>query len=1598
MADYTSRSIHRLREEPGLPNYRSIFNQEPLRRRLSHRLALLACLAICACLPMEAQIVNPTDTVSPPTEGVGHDYLKMLNETVNPENGAVNLRIQVPVPAGRQITAPFSVNYNSNQTLVLTGAWQTGWGAEFLPNYGALTLGGWSYGVPNISRIYTVFPAQSMYNPVTGGPTLPPDGSTSCGHTTGYNFTDASGADHPFNLSYMYNNFIYTADGVNYPVDQACLQSGYENQQYYAADDMYQAGLTNLPPTPPGPPTPFTAPSYGDGTILVAGADGTVYSFSGYFNCNTVTETGGCSVLGSVEDRNGNELGFAQTGVNTPGVEYTDTAGRSVISAPNFGVNGSTISASGMTTPYMLTWTPQAYSGYSLNENESNTSGQCPTGAFGTGAQNQPAITEISLPNGRSYQFTYDPQYGTLSKVTYPAGGSISYTYGINPLSSSVTFNGKGQYFENPTGSPEPVIPLPNACGAEVDNVVVAHRYVYFSGGTLAQQQDFSYGPTTWNGMLWTSKTTTVKTTDWLRGGTAFNTVYTYAGLMGGNSTASSPVAVETSIVTYDTNGTVLKTVTKGWYDQFELACEVDTVGPSGPSTATFYTYGPGLQITDKKEYDFGLVTAASCPGFWGISASQPTAPSQPTITPSRETKIAYQAFGKTVFPNNIVGVQPTSSLFDRPCQEIVYNSSGTRVSETDYLYDGGTAVCGTPGTPSVTAASTPSGTHDETNFGSASKLSRGNVTEKINRCFPLAPATQSCQDSTTTYSYDETGQLLSKTDPCGNSSCSDIASAGAGYTTTYSYTDQSNGEPNAAGNSNAYVTNIKFPAVNVAHQENFYYNYETGYVTSSADENGRSTAYEYVDPLNRPTQVNDPDGGETTISYNDSVPSVTTSKVVNSSNTLETSVATMDGMGHVTETELTSDPDGADIVNTTYDGMGRVWTKTNPYRSTSDPTYGIATLYYDALGRQIKEIEADQTSVLQTCYNGVASTPSVANCSSLISPNSTAGSVTGTWVDSTDENGNHWQRASDAFGRLTQVVEPNGAAQAPSMITKYNYDGLSDLVSVTQNGISGTDIARTRSFTYDSLGQLLQSYNPETSYVCYGTTAGAAANGSNCTPGYDVNGNLGAKTDARGVTVSYNYDTLNRLFQKTYSAGSTSTSDPTACMQYDVAGSASPDANPIGNLTMEWTQAAGSTCSGPNKPLSAPPTTAVTSTELSHDAMGRTAGEAQCPLTANCTTPYPFSYSYDAAGDVIGANNGIPGTSTTLPPVSWGSIFDGAGRLDHTWIQSQPSSWSTSTYLSAPTLVQANANTGYDPLGHLVNAGLGISSANTNGVVSIARKYSPRGWMNTETDNGKTSPGSGYASATFTFAGTEQSATVSGALVYDKGVFTVEIEDGINSCDQNVDYSQGSTTGLLGQTLADTLNINCAGLITANAQGAVVTVTSVVQGASFDYRIQAVLQTYKHMDFSSPSFTLTDSSGALSGGATGTLTPGTIYSYTAPVTGGYDAAGNLKSSTDLVMGAWNYTYDTLNRLQAGTPTSGLYETPTAQYACFAYDIHAHSLVEGLNSHRSSKTEPPDELSLPPPKSHKFPLASVQPTAPARPGGMFPAAGVPNVP
>lgn len=73
--------------------------------------AALSFLGIVSAL---AQINNVTNTTATPIPGAGHDYIRMLSETVNPANGSLSVRIDLPTPKGRGITIPFSVAYDSN--------------------------------------------------------------------------------------------------------------------------------------------------------------------------------------------------------------------------------------------------------------------------------------------------------------------------------------------------------------------------------------------------------------------------------------------------------------------------------------------------------------------------------------------------------------------------------------------------------------------------------------------------------------------------------------------------------------------------------------------------------------------------------------------------------------------------------------------------------------------------------------------------------------------------------------------------------------------------------------------------------------------------------------------------------------------------------------------------------------------------------------------------------------------------------------------------------------------------------------------------------------------------------------------------------------------------------------------------------------------------------------------------------------------------------------------------------------------------------------------------------------------------------------------
>jgi len=834
--------------------------------------------------------------------------------------------------------------------------------------------------------------------------------------------------------------------------------------------------------------------------------------------------------------------------------------------------------------------------------------------------------------------------YGLLNEVIYPDGGWIKYTWQLSTGFNEMTTFGGTTTTLGVSGVSN-VAHYSYGCDWQYQTPVLATRQVSFDGSSVAQAQTYSFS-TTWAGVNgWSQKSTTVQTTDNKAGGLTSLTQYTYLPYSvpiqpGAGDIAPIDIPLESSIAYYDWGkSSPTKTITKTWLDQFNMTSQTTTINTAADSrvSSTIYGYGnqcPGVMFStlvyllEQDDYDY----------YFGSSIP---------ASPTKKTVYTYHCF-------------PDGSYVPPKVASItIEDGAGAIQAQTLYGYDG--------------SALSPVTAVQHTDTG---QTTRGNLTS-VTKCNPAS--TCSAQTSPkTTYTYDTTGQPASMTDPLG-------------HTTTFSFADSPAGG-NSAGNTNAYLTNVRYPEGTL--HKSFQYDYTKGYLIASIDENNQVTKYTYSDPLDRPTEVDYPDGGLTTYSYNDTVlsPTVTTSKLLDAPSGLEdTSVATMDGMGHVVETDLTTDPDGPTMVTTSYDGEGHPRVVYNPYRSTPG---GFTTYYYDAFGRQIKTVEQDG-NIQQWCYNGIGSTPAVYCSSSQL-----GSSNSGTWVDFTDENVNHWERVYNVFGDLTKVMEPNGTAQTPPMETDYTYDALNNLLKVNQVGNGGTDVARIRTFNYDSLSRLLCASNPEnTTAVCPATNIGYVSYVSGTTGySYDANSNLSSKTDARGITTSYSYDALNRVISKSYSDGITLSS----CYQYGTSNTS----NSNGRLSAEWTQAG-------NCPGTAPTTGFMTMRKfLAYDSMGRVQSEQQCTPNAsgpgNCTSsssnPFAMSYLYNQAGNLTSYTSGASNIPT-VGSITFGLQYDGADRL-----QSLNSSWNPVASSSGGefSLFTADPGKGYTPAGAIWNMFLG--------------------------------------------------------------------------------------------------------------------------------------------------------------------------------------------------------------------------------------------------------------------------------------------------
>ncbi|MCR4826566.1 MAG: hypothetical protein K5882_06400 [Bacteroidales bacterium] len=341
--------------------------------------------------------------------------------------------------------------------------------------------------------------------------------------------------------------------------------------------------------------------------------------------------------------------------------------------------------------------------------------------------------------------------------------------------------------------------------------------------------------------------------------------------------------------------------------------------------------------------------------------------------------------------------------------------------------------------------------------------------------------------NTTTSFTYDNWGQVLTSTDANGN-------------TTTFTYDDYGNlvTTTDALGNTNTMTYNI---AGNITSTRDPY-QAETKMTYNNADELIRM-----VDPLGNAMQM----------SY-DSRGAIT---------------AMMDAKQQVT--------------HFTYDALRQPISITGPMNNTVTTTYNakqMPTQMVDAMNNAVKRVYDDHdwlTYVVDVLGdttwfsydntgqvigiqmpNGQELTYQYDALDRLVTTSDRMGTTAqyvydanDNVVESIDGEGNHTYFTYDAMNRLVLVTDANGGT------SQYTYDNNGNILTFTDaNG-------HTTTFTYDALNRQVSSMD---------------ALGHTTSHVYDANGNMTSITDAKGQTTSYTYDANGQLTQITFADGKTRT------------------------------------------------------------------------------------------------------------------------------------------------------------------------------------------------------------------------------------------------------------------------------------------------------------------------------------------------------------------------------------------------------------------------------------------------------------------------
>ena len=426
-------------------------------------------------------------------------------------------------------------------------------------------------------------------------------------------------------------------------------------------------------------------------------------------------------------------------------------------------------------------------------------------------------------------------------------------------------------------------------------------------------------------------------------------------------------------------------------------------------------------------------------------------------------------------------------------------------------------------------------------------------------------------------YFYDAAGNLTNIIDSEGNVVCTDYNSMGKvscstdekGRKTTYDYDNFGN------------LIKISYPD---GTSESFTYDREGNNLTAT-DRIGRTVTMTY-DKVGNLLSKTYPNGAKTTYTYDKNYNLVSETSASGGTTSYEydnigRNTAITDALGNRTAFAYNSKSQ----LESMTDPMGRTYTYSyddNGNRTkTVYPDGSSVSTEYDSRGRITRQVDQNGYStdyVLDDCDNLIK----VTNAQG-ISTNYTYDEL-GNMTAITDGNGNVTKYAYDAFGRVIKTTNALGnsayttydesgnvltSTDYAGNTTTFTYDNYDRILSKTNNDgtvsyaytadgkiSSVTDNSGVTKFTYDSMDGLTRVDYPDGNYVAYSydnacrltkvsTAFGDTSyeydtldrmtrvidrNGYATVYEYDANGNRTAVRYANGLTVSYEYDKLNRL------------------------------------------------------------------------------------------------------------------------------------------------------------------------------------------------------------------------------------------------------------------------------------------------------------------------------------------------------------------------------------------------------------------------------------------------------------------------------------